>query len=251
MSNDQLEKAQQLSKLENWAQALEMFNAVLAEEPSNLEAMIGLGNVFYHLQRYEEGRKILESSIQISTENPEAHFLLGSTCYMLRDWYAAMTHYHEAAVLSPTTPEYRLRLYAALQMLNEPELALAELEVAYQLDPQILGPRGKARLWRVRIFAGLGPVVWLGGWVFFGVWLTLGGSYYPNQFLDWLGRYLPLVGTRLGQVLLRAGLMSLPFVVTAVHQLRKRCYRRVLWVVILWVIWGLLVWYIPHRAGWW
>ncbi|MFP4344676.1 MAG: tetratricopeptide repeat protein [Anaerolineales bacterium] len=233
MSNEYLERARALLKDGDYAEAYELLQSVLDDESYNPEALLGLGYLFYHLQRYEEGRQVLETSLHLEPDCAEAHLLLGSTCYMVRDWYAAMRHYREATVLEPTVPQYRLRLYAAYQRLGEPELALAELEAAYQLDPQILGPGGKAKLWRARVFAGLGPVAWLGGWVFVGLLLAMGGPYPLNQLLDGLGRYLPLASTQAGRILLRAGLMSLPFVITSVHQLRKRRYRRVVWVAFL------------------
>lgn len=251
MLNQEIEKAQQFLRDENWQDALEVFQSVLAEEPNSVEALMGLGHAFYHLQRYEEARQALESSLQLLPNDAEAYFLLGSTYYIQKNWYAAMTHYHQAVLLKPSMPEYRLRLYAALQMLDEPELALVELQAAYQLNPHILDPRGKWKLRRARIFAGLGPVTWLIGWGFLGALLTLGGPYSLNQFLAWLGQYLPFASTRVGQLLLRAGIMSLPFAVTAVFHLRKSHHRRALWVMILWAIWSVLIWYIPHQAGWW
>ena len=136
-------------------------------------------------------------------------------------------------------------------MLKEPELALSHLETAYQLDSAILGSRGKWKLWRARISTGLGPLAWLASWVFLGMLLTIGGQYSLNRLLDWLGDYLPLASTQSGQILLRAVLMSVPFVVVLIYQLCKRRYRRAVWALILWAIWGVLVWYIPHRAGVW
>ncbi len=249
MLNEKIEYAQQLSRNGNWIEALEVFQAILTEAPDNLESLIGLGYVFYYLQRYAEGKGVLERGLCIASDNAELHFLLGSTYAMTKDWYKAMVNYHTAVVLEPTVAKYRLRLYAALAILAEPELALLQLEAAYQLDPTILGRHGKWKLWRVRIFTGLQPVVWLSGWVFLGTLTTVWGIYSLNQFLNWLGQYWVIASTTSGQTLLRAGIMSLPFVITGVHQLRKRRYRRALWVMILFILWAGLVWYLSHRVS--
>jgi len=62
-----------------------------------------------------------------------------------------------------------------------------------------------------------------------------------SEKLDWLGQYLPLASTQAGQILLRAALMSVPFVVVLIYQLCKQRYRRAIWALILWAIWGVLV----------
>ncbi len=244
MLHEQIESAQQHLKSGDLQNALEAFQSILTECPDSAEALTGSVYALYHLQRYEEARRTLESNLERFSNAAEAHFLLGSTYFMLRNWYAAMMNYHHAVTLKPTEPLYRLRLYAALQKLGQPELALAELQAAYQLDPQVLGSRGRWKLWRVRIFAGLGPVGWLFVWAYMGFAFTLGGIPSLDRLLDWVGRYLPLASTREGQFLLRAGIMSLPFVLTAVYQWRKGRHHRALWALALWAIWGGVIWLI-------
>lgn len=235
----------------DYQQAIALYEMMLLQEPDNVTALTGLGYALYCIGQSKRATEMLSRAVALEPDNAEVNFLLGGVYHWQKQYWEAESYRRKAVNLAPSVAKYRLGLAVDLHMLSEPELALVHFEAANQLDPHILDPHGKLKLWRVRIFTGLTPVAWLAGWGFLGAVLTLGGPYYLNQILDWLGRYLPLVSTRLGQLLLRAGLMSLPFVVTAVHQLRKRRYRRVLWVVILWVIWGLLVWYIPHRAGWW
>jgi tetratricopeptide (TPR) repeat protein len=251
MFGEQIKQAYQLIENGNDAEALAIFREVLTENPKNIEALTGSGYALYCLQEYAEAVKTLEAALLISPDDVKTHSLLGSTYYRLKDWYKAAEHHHRAVTLAPSTAEYHLRLYIDLHMLKEPELALSHLETAYQLDPAILGPRGKWKLWRARITTGLGPLAWLASWVFLGLLLTLGGQYSLNRLLDWLGNYLPLASTQSGQTLLRAVLMSVPFVAVFIYQLCKQRYRRAVWALILWAIWGVLVWYIPHRAGVW
>jgi len=251
MSTEHVKQAYQLIENGDYAEALAIFQAVLTEYPKNVEALTGLGYVLYCLKKYAEAVRTLETALDISADDAETHFLLGSTYYMIKNWYKAAEHHHRAVTLAPSVAKYHLRLYGDFCMLKSPDLGLSYLETAYQLDSTILGERGKWKLWRARVLAGFVPVGLLSGWVFFGALFAVGGVYGLNQILDWLGQYLTLASTQSGQILLRAALMSVPFVVVLIYQLRKQRYRRAAWALILWAIWGILVWYIPHRAGMW
>lgn len=251
MFDEQIKQAYRLIENGHDAEALAIFREVLAEEPKNVEALTGLGYVHYCLQEYAEAVRTLETALNISPDDVETHFLLGSTYYMMKDWHRAAAHHHKAVTLAPSVAKYHLRLYGDLCKLGNPDLGLSYLETAYRLDPTILGARGKWKLRRAKMLAGFVPVGLLSGWVFLGTLFAVGGLYGLNQILDWFGQYLLLASTQSGQILLRAMLMSMPFAVVGIYQLHKRRYHRVVWAFILWAIWGVLVWYIPHRAGLW
>lgn len=251
MDSGLADAARQAFDIADYQQAITLYEALLSQEPDNVTALIGLGYALYHNGQSPRAIEVLTGAVDLEPDNAEASFLLGGLYYWQKNYWEAESYQRKAVILAPSVARYRLGLATDLWMLSEPELGLAQFEAAYQLDPDILGPRGKLKLWRVRIIAGLGPVAWLAGWVFLGFLLTIGGTYSLNRLLDWVGLYLPLARSQSGQIQLRAILMSLPFVVTGVYHLRKHHYRRVIWAAVLWAIWGILVWYVPHRAGLW
>jgi len=251
MNSELINDAHLAFEAADYKRASALYAEILSTDPDNVSALLGLGYTMHCVAQNNQAFQILQKALDIEPNNAEAHFLIGGVYYWQKKYREAEKYQRKAVALAPTVARYHLGLAADLNMLKEPELALSHLEKAYQLDPTILGSQGKWKLWRARITAGLGPLAWLGSWGFLGLLLTIGGQYSLNRLLDWIGLYLPLVSTQSGQILFRAILMSVPFVVVAVCQLRKRRYRRVVWALILWILWGSLVWYIPHRVGIW
>jgi len=251
MASGLIDDARRAFEATDYKQASTLYEEILSKDPNNIVALLGLGYTMHCLGESTQAIETLQKVLDLEPNNAEACFLLGGVYYWQKKYREAEEYQRRAVTLSPTVAQYHLGLAADLQALGEPELALSHLETAYQLDLAILGPRGKWKLWRARITTGLGPLAWLASWVFLGLLLTLGGQYSLNRLLDWLGQYLQLASTQAGQTLLRAALMSVPFVVVLIYQLCKRRYRRAVWALILWAIWGVLVWYIPHRAGVW
>ena len=251
MTSGLIDDARHAFKTADYKQASALYTEILSKDPNSVIALLGLGYTMHCMGQTDQAFQILQKALDLESNSAEVHFLIGGVYYWKKKYREAEKYQHKAVALAPTVARYHLGLAADLNMLKEPELALSHLETAYQLDPAILGSRGKWKLWRARITTGLGPLAWLASWVFLGLLLTLGGQYSLNRLLDWLGQYLPLASTQSGQTLLRAALMSVPFVAVLIYQLCKQRYRRAVWAFILWAIWGVLVWYIPHRAGVW
>lgn len=251
MTTELIEAAQQALKQAEFAEASVLYEKVLSQETNNTIALIGLGHAKIYTGHLIQAIDALHKALELEPNNAEAYFLLGNANYWQKEYQEAEEYQRKAVILAPSVAKYRLGLAADLDKLGESELALTQLEIAYQLDPQILNPHGRWKLWRARILTGLRPVSWLTGWVFIGTLLAVGGAYGLNKMLDRIGHYIPFVSIRQNQILLRALLTSIPFIATCVYQLRKQRYRRMVWAFALWILWGLIVWYIPHRAGFW
>ena len=251
MNTELITAAQQAAKEADFKKASMLYEEVLSKDPDNIKALMGLGYTKHSTGQFSQALSALHKAIELDPHNAEAHFLLGGVYYWQKEYREAEKYQRQAVTLAPAVARYRLGLAADLTKLSEPELALTQLETAYRLNPQILNPHGKWQLWRARILTGLQPVSWLAGWVFIGAVFTVGGVYGLNQILSWIGRYISFVSVQQNQILLRAVLMAVPFIVTCVYQVRRRRYRRALWALMFLVLWGWIVWYIPHRVGLW
>jgi tetratricopeptide (TPR) repeat protein len=125
--------------------ALGCFNAALALNPVNVEALYNRGNTLNALGRFDEAIKSFEQVIRISRNHFRAFTNLGNALLALQRHEDALSCYERALQIEPNCPDALNGRSLILQMLGEYRDALSGYEKALALRPhhaESLGNRG-------------------------------------------------------------------------------------------------------------
>ncbi len=232
----------QLRREEPYRRAVAQYELILAQDPHNLEALLGLGRAQMHLREYNDVLGTMHQALEIAPDSAEVHFVMGSACYMLKAHSQAYQHLRTAVALGPNVGKYHARLGACL-FQRWPEKALTHVDAAFRLDPASLGLHPRRVLWRARIFAGAAPNLWLAFWAGFAFVFTFAG--WQRGVPSWFSQLISPYTTRGLGSLIRIPFMSAPYVAAIAVQLHRRRYRRAVWAFLLWVLWGFMVYLLP------
>ena len=138
-----------MMRQEGWAQAnseaIEFFEAAIAEDPSFALAHAGLAQALMTSQGYggpagrEVGaaaRKAATDALTLDPNLPEAHAALGYIAYAYEwDWSEAERRFLRAIALNPGDAEARARYSLLLRALQREEEAHEQASIALDLDP--------------------------------------------------------------------------------------------------------------------
>lgn len=166
-AKEQLNRGLELLQGGRSAEAMALFQSILAENPDHTDALhlaglvlhqngdsargaelmgravelhpqsgiyrINLGIAFETLGRLEEAEQQYREGVRLQPGLAQAHYNLGHVQTALGDLEGAVDSYREAVRLAPTLPEARANLGVALRDLGRAEEALPHLEKALQL----------------------------------------------------------------------------------------------------------------------
>ena len=100
----------EMAKVQSWAgrlpQATRLFEEVLEEDPLNLEALLGLAQVYHWQGKYTRARDLYQK-VLLQTDTPEIRVGLGHTYREQGKWKKAQAEYEKALALDPSHPEAR------------------------------------------------------------------------------------------------------------------------------------------------
>ncbi|MEM0914500.1 MAG: tetratricopeptide repeat protein [Planctomycetota bacterium] len=116
-------------------QALDAFNAVLAENPDVTEAHLGIGDIYRQNDDYESAEIAYADATVTDPNNLDAHYYLGLMRQLLGKVDQAVTSYLRALLIDPDAFTVRRDLAAAYLQLGEPGQALEHAVRATELDP--------------------------------------------------------------------------------------------------------------------
>ncbi|MBV1931767.1 MAG: tetratricopeptide repeat protein, partial [Porticoccaceae bacterium] len=114
-------------------QAQNAYFAILNKNPENLFAKVGLINIGVMDPANLAGGSELK---QLIIEHPDQHFLhasLGSFYVRRNNWPAAQAAYFEALALDTENPDYAFNLAVSLDQLNKPDIAARYYRSALEL----------------------------------------------------------------------------------------------------------------------
>jgi len=138
---DKLTVAEQAGAEGEYAVALALFREILAEDPTETRAYLGIGDIFVQEQDYRSAEPYYERAARIDPRNYRAQFSYGRVLHLLERFVEAVRAYHRALALNPEGVEANLGLGATYLSMDEPEHAVSFAEKAVQLDPR----NGEAR----------------------------------------------------------------------------------------------------------
>lgn len=93
---DLLNQGITLMKLQEYAEARELFQRSLEQDPENFEGYIHLGNAYVNLNEMEEAVKAFKSALILNKNSGQALFSLANVYYLMDDNKNAIKHYVKA-----------------------------------------------------------------------------------------------------------------------------------------------------------
>jgi protein O-mannosyl-transferase len=116
-----------------------LLRAVLADDPEQPEALVGLAHVERRRGNPAEAQSLLQRAVRVQPDNPHSWLTLGAVQGQQKDYVASEQAYRRALTLLPEEPQTRVGLASALFQNGKRDEAGAVLEEAAKLFPDDLG----------------------------------------------------------------------------------------------------------------
>lgn len=144
----------------NHAQAITVYQQVLALDPQHAAANINLGTLYYNRQEYPLAEKHYRAAIEIDSRYALAYFDLGNVLDETGRIADAIQAYKTALQLAPTYADAHYNLALAHEKMKEPRKALVHWSAYVKLDT--VGPwamHARAQIQRILKSDGLKLIV--------------------------------------------------------------------------------------------
>ncbi len=129
------ERAERLVRAGHVAEAAELYAALVADDPEDVSALLGLGSALLALSRYEGAERELRRALRLAPEMSKVRYQLGLTHFKRGVYSSAVAELRRAIELDAGNPAAYLLLGEALNQLGEPDAAIEALEQVLQLQP--------------------------------------------------------------------------------------------------------------------
>lgn len=133
--------AKQASTDGEYEVALALFREILAANPTEVQAFIGIGDVYIDQEDYIGAEPYFARAAVIQPRNYSAQSGYGKVLYLLNRFVEAVRVFHTALTIDPEGIEANLGLGATYFQMDEPEHAMVFAEKAVQCAPS----NGEAR----------------------------------------------------------------------------------------------------------
>jgi tetratricopeptide (TPR) repeat protein len=121
-------RAQRAHEVGDADKAERLYNAALANEPYNFDALHGLGGIALQRGRPDAALVLVQEALKIDPGRADGFASLGLVFYTLRDFERALTSFEAGLRLAPDDVELHNRRGVALLELGRPREALEEFE---------------------------------------------------------------------------------------------------------------------------
>ena len=121
--------------------ALALFREILAANPTDVLAFMGIGDVYLDQEDYTGSEPYYARAVRIEPRNYSAQSGYGKVLYLLKRFVEAVHVFHIALTIDPEGVEANLGLGATYFQMDEPEHAMVFAEKAVQAAPS----NGEAR----------------------------------------------------------------------------------------------------------
>ena len=151
IANAEVKRGNDLLKANQVTEAVEAYGAALAADPDHVAAHVQLGVAYENLDRDDEALASYRQAYEIDDENISAVYFLGLLSARLEDYEEALVLFGEAEALFdggkvplvaadadvPELPDVYLNRGVVLALLNRLDEALADINRALELDPDL------------------------------------------------------------------------------------------------------------------
>jgi tetratricopeptide (TPR) repeat protein len=131
----QLLEGSKLLEAERNLEALELFDAVLAEDESNFDAWYHRGNSLYNLERYEEAITSCDQMISIKPDRDEAWYNRGISLDKLGRYEEAIASYDRSISINPDDHQAWHNRGVSLDDLGRYEEAITSYDQSISIKP--------------------------------------------------------------------------------------------------------------------
>lgn len=136
----------------NYAEALELFREILAENPTAAQAYLGIGEIQVAQGNYGEAEPAFAKAARLEPRNFAAQYGHGRVLHELKRFLEAIRAYHRALSIQPDNFEANVNMAATYLEIDEAASALLYAEKAVQVNPS----DGSARVALGTAYARLG-----------------------------------------------------------------------------------------------
>ncbi|MBM4037971.1 MAG: tetratricopeptide repeat protein [Planctomycetes bacterium] len=116
--------------------ALKVFNEILAQKPTQVEALLGRAEICLDLQKYDEALADATEAIRLAEKCPRGNFIRGCVYMQTKKLDAAIGEFQFAAAGMPRDLPSRFWLARCLLMKDRLRDAIEELNAVVKLDPR-------------------------------------------------------------------------------------------------------------------
>ncbi len=128
--------------------SIELYEKVLLQDPNNLEALAGQGANYSKMGFYSKARSFYDKFFELNpTAAPQYRARYADTFLRQRNYQDAFIHITMALAEENTSPDFWLLSAKAFRGLNQPEKALADLDMALFLAPNRKDLLANKALW--------------------------------------------------------------------------------------------------------
>lgn len=146
---DLLNQGITLMKLQKYAEARDIFQRVLDENPENFDAYIHLGNAYVDLNEMDEAVKAFKSALILDKNSGQTLFSLANVYYLMDDSKNAIKHYVKAENAGYHTADMYLIMGNIFYSAGDTVQALRYVSRAVKEQPL------RGDLWRQRVLLEL------------------------------------------------------------------------------------------------
>lgn len=119
----------------NYDEALALFNDLLSENPTLVDAHLGVGRTYEKMGELEKAEPAYARAASLDAENFEAQFGHARVLSGLERWTEAIRAFHRALVVRPDSRDANAGMADAYLKLNQAQEALTFAEKAVELSP--------------------------------------------------------------------------------------------------------------------
>lgn len=135
--NDLYEKGFELYMDQNFNEALDLFNQVLALDPQNYKAINSKGATYAFQGRYSEGVELIQQSIKLKPDYVYAHFNLGLAYELARKYDESIEAYKKALELDDKDVWSYYGIASIYGRKGDVENVIKWLRPAMHLEPDV------------------------------------------------------------------------------------------------------------------
>ena len=137
MSDPRLQNAMQLRRAGRLADAVRIYDEILASEPRHFEALHALGIIRYQSGQVEDAERLIALAVEINPAAPDAHYNRACLLQKMNRPAAALASFDQALLLKPDYLEAFVNKATMLVQLQRHDDALATLDKVVALNPNI------------------------------------------------------------------------------------------------------------------
>lgn len=121
---------------EDYAMAIQEFQAELADNPCHAPALTHLGDVYWHVGRYDDAERVLQRSIWLDSMTSEPYVIMGKVQVKKKQFAPAEQFLLRALVMDPSSYTAHYFLGQAFREQGKIEAAEREMKAAAQIQQQ-------------------------------------------------------------------------------------------------------------------